>query len=92
MGRVSPMGFFFTSLDFSMKAMFQEMVLSYLLSRLLKCPSTGWTKASLSLDASEENDGYSSAEEPLNSDPEDDGPKKLVSVMCAVCVTVFVRY
>ncbi|XP_034429330.1 guanine nucleotide exchange factor DBS-like isoform X3 [Hippoglossus hippoglossus] len=37
----------------------------------------GWNKASLSLDASEENDGYSSAEEPLNSDPEDDSGKKL---------------
>ncbi|KAF7653542.1 hypothetical protein LDENG_00081850 [Lucifuga dentata] len=37
----------------------------------------GWTKTSLSLDASEENDGYSSAEDPLNSDPEDDGGKKL---------------
>ena len=41
--------------------------------------SSGWNKASLSLDASEENDGYSSAEEPLNSDPEDDSGKKLVS-------------
>lgn len=29
------------------------------------------------MDASEENDGYSSAEDPLNSDPEDEG-KKLV--------------
>ncbi|KAI1885375.1 hypothetical protein AGOR_G00219490 [Albula goreensis] len=37
----------------------------------------GWAKASLSLDASEENDGYSSAEDPLNSDPEDEGVKKL---------------
>ncbi|XP_036400831.1 guanine nucleotide exchange factor DBS-like isoform X3 [Megalops cyprinoides] len=37
----------------------------------------GWAKASLSLDASEENDGYSSAEDPLNSDPEDEGGKKL---------------
>lgn len=27
----------------------------------------GWTKASHSLDASEENDGWSSAEDPLNS-------------------------
>ncbi|XP_060944120.1 guanine nucleotide exchange factor DBS-like isoform X4 [Limanda limanda] len=37
----------------------------------------GWNKASLSLDASEENDGYSSTEEPLNSDHEDDSSKKL---------------
>uniref|UniRef100_A0A6Q2XS54 MCF.2 cell line derived transforming sequence like n=1 Tax=Esox lucius TaxID=8010 RepID=A0A6Q2XS54_ESOLU len=34
----------------------------------------GWTKGSLSLDA---QDGYSSTEEPLNSDPEDEGGKKL---------------
>lgn len=31
------------------------------------------------MDASEENDGYSSAEDPMNSDPEEDGGKKLVS-------------
>ncbi|XP_078030717.1 guanine nucleotide exchange factor DBS isoform X5 [Epinephelus lanceolatus] len=37
----------------------------------------GWNKTSLSLDASEEHDGYSSAEDPLNSDPEDDNGKKL---------------
>ncbi|CAL8341750.1 unnamed protein product [Boreogadus saida] len=37
----------------------------------------GWTKASVSLDASGENDGYSSAEEPLNSDPEEEAPKRL---------------
>ncbi|XP_061735317.1 guanine nucleotide exchange factor DBS-like isoform X5 [Nerophis ophidion] len=37
----------------------------------------GWNKTSLSLDASEENEGYSSGEEPLNSDPEDDNSKKL---------------
>ncbi|XP_062420988.1 guanine nucleotide exchange factor DBS-like isoform X3 [Pungitius pungitius] len=37
----------------------------------------GWNKASLSLDASEEPEGYSSADDPLNSDPEDDGGKKL---------------
>lgn len=41
--------------------------------------SSGWNKASLSLDASEEHDGYSSAEDPLNSDAEDDNCKKLVS-------------
>lgn len=46
---------------------------------LLSFLSLGWTKTSLSLDASEENEGYSSAEDPLNSDPEDDGGKKLVS-------------
>ncbi|XP_056627696.1 guanine nucleotide exchange factor DBS isoform X6 [Triplophysa dalaica] len=37
----------------------------------------GFTKASLSMDASEENDGYSSTEEPMNSDPEEEGGKKL---------------
>ncbi|XP_036946549.1 guanine nucleotide exchange factor DBS-like isoform X1 [Acanthopagrus latus] len=37
----------------------------------------GWNKASLSVDASEENDGYSSGEDPMNSDPEDDIVKKL---------------
>lgn len=46
----------------------------------------GWNKASLSLDASEEHDGYSSAEDPLNSDPEDD--KKL----CAGKYTVMADY
>lgn len=43
-------------------------------------PSPGWNKASLSVDASEENDGYSSSEDPMNSDPEDDMGKKLVSL------------
>lgn len=33
---------------------------------------------SLSVDASEENDGYSSGEEPLNSDTEYDAVQKLV--------------
>ncbi|KAF3857189.1 hypothetical protein F7725_009048 [Dissostichus mawsoni] len=37
----------------------------------------GWNKASLSVDASEENDGYSSSEDPMNSDTEDDVGKKL---------------
>ncbi|XP_071321019.1 guanine nucleotide exchange factor DBS isoform X5 [Trachinotus anak] len=37
----------------------------------------GWSKVSLSVDASEENDGYSSGEDPMNSDPEDDVGKKL---------------
>ncbi|KAM9766297.1 guanine nucleotide exchange factor DBS isoform 3-T3 [Menidia menidia] len=37
----------------------------------------GWNKASLSVDASEENDGYSSGEDPINSDTEDDVVKKL---------------
>ncbi|XP_066517251.1 guanine nucleotide exchange factor DBS isoform X2 [Hoplias malabaricus] len=35
----------------------------------------GFNKASLSMDASEDNDGYSSSEDPLNSDPEDEGRK-----------------
>ncbi|XP_074550713.1 guanine nucleotide exchange factor DBS-like isoform X1 [Halichoeres trimaculatus] len=39
----------------------------------------GWNKTSLSLDASEEHDGYSSAEDPLNSDPEEDTGKKLAA-------------
>ncbi|XP_077408415.1 guanine nucleotide exchange factor DBS isoform X3 [Vanacampus margaritifer] len=43
----------------------------------LKSPK-GWTKVSLSVDASEENDGYSSGEEPLNSDAEDDAGQKLI--------------
>uniref|UniRef100_A0A8C9QWJ9 MCF.2 cell line derived transforming sequence like n=1 Tax=Scleropages formosus TaxID=113540 RepID=A0A8C9QWJ9_SCLFO len=46
-------------------------------SSLLQAKRKGWAKASLSLDASEENDEYSSAEDPLNSDPEDEGGKKL---------------
>nr|XP_057937137.1 guanine nucleotide exchange factor DBS isoform X3 [Doryrhamphus excisus] len=37
----------------------------------------GWNKTSLSLDASEEHEGYSSGEDPLNSDPEEDNAKKL---------------
>ncbi|XP_054864216.1 guanine nucleotide exchange factor DBS isoform X5 [Amphiprion ocellaris] len=37
----------------------------------------GWNKASLSVDASEENDGYSSGEDPMNSDTEDEVGKKL---------------
>ncbi|XP_059198732.1 guanine nucleotide exchange factor DBS [Centropristis striata] len=44
-------------------------------SSLLQTKWRGWNKTSLSLDASEEHDGYSSAEDPLNSDPEDDGKK-----------------
>ncbi|XP_077946310.1 guanine nucleotide exchange factor DBS isoform X7 [Gasterosteus aculeatus] len=44
---------------------------------LLQTKWRGWNKTSLSLDASEEHEGYSSADEPLNSDPEDDGGKKL---------------
>jgi len=43
-------------------------------------PPTGWNKASLSVDASEENDGYSSGEDPMNSDPEDEVARKLVSL------------
>lgn len=42
---------------------------------------TGFSKTSFSMDATEENDGYSSAEDPLNSDPEDEG-KKLVGGVC----------
>ncbi|XP_053742869.1 guanine nucleotide exchange factor DBS isoform X5 [Synchiropus splendidus] len=37
----------------------------------------GWSKTSLSVDASEDQDGYSSGEEPLNSDLEDDIGRKL---------------
>ncbi|KAM9327952.1 guanine nucleotide exchange factor DBS isoform 2-T2 [Pholidichthys leucotaenia] len=37
----------------------------------------GWNKLSLSVDASEENDGFSSGEDPINSDPEDEVGKKL---------------
>ncbi|XP_077102420.1 guanine nucleotide exchange factor DBS isoform X15 [Siphateles boraxobius] len=46
-------------------------------SSLLQAKRRGFTKASLSMDASEENDDYSSAEDPMNSDPEDEGGKKL---------------
>uniref|UniRef100_A0A3Q4BVV7 Uncharacterized protein n=1 Tax=Mola mola TaxID=94237 RepID=A0A3Q4BVV7_MOLML len=42
-----------------------------------KATGKGWNKTSLSLDASEEQDGYSSAEDPLNSDAEDDNGIKL---------------
>uniref|UniRef100_A0A665UYC7 Mcf.2 cell line derived transforming sequence-like b n=1 Tax=Echeneis naucrates TaxID=173247 RepID=A0A665UYC7_ECHNA len=49
---------------------------------------TAFFYASLSLDASEEHDGYSSAEDPLNSDPEDDNGKKL----CAGKYTVIADY
>ncbi|KAM4601800.1 guanine nucleotide exchange factor DBS [Polymixia lowei] len=37
----------------------------------------GWNKTSLSVDASEEHEGYSSGEDPMNSDPEDETGKKL---------------
>ncbi|XP_068602581.1 guanine nucleotide exchange factor DBS-like [Brachionichthys hirsutus] len=46
-------------------------------SSLLQTTRRGWNKASLSMDASEEHDDYSSAEEPLDSDPEDETSKKL---------------
>ncbi|XP_051559772.1 guanine nucleotide exchange factor DBS-like isoform X6 [Myxocyprinus asiaticus] len=46
-------------------------------SSLLQAKRRGFTKASLSMDASEENDGYSSTEDPMNSDPEEEGGKKL---------------
>ncbi|KAK9537864.1 hypothetical protein VZT92_005439 [Zoarces viviparus] len=55
---------------------------------LLQTKWRGWNKTSLSLDASEEHDGYSSAEDPLNSDPEDDIGKKL----CAGKYTVMADY
>lgn len=45
------------------------------------------------MDASEEHEGYSSGEDPLKSDPEDDSAKKLVSLaqfhvssqLCQLC-------
>ncbi|XP_008300128.1 guanine nucleotide exchange factor DBS-like [Stegastes partitus] len=57
-------------------------------SSLLQTKLRGWNKASLSLDASEEHDGYSSAEDPLNSDQEDENGKKL----CAGKYTVLADY
>ncbi|XP_029695945.1 guanine nucleotide exchange factor DBS-like isoform X2 [Takifugu rubripes] len=42
----------------------------------LKSPK-GWNKPSLSVDALEENNGYSSSEDPMNSDTEDEAGKKL---------------
>ncbi|XP_026000315.1 guanine nucleotide exchange factor DBS isoform X1 [Astatotilapia calliptera] len=57
-------------------------------SSLLQTKWRGWNKASLSLDASGEHDGYSSAEDPLNSDPEDENGKKL----CAGKYTVTAEY
>ncbi|XP_019733971.1 guanine nucleotide exchange factor DBS isoform X3 [Hippocampus comes] len=47
-------------------------------SSLLQSKRRGLTKVSLSVDASEENDGYSSGEEPLNSDTEYDAVQKLI--------------
>ncbi|XP_037832199.1 guanine nucleotide exchange factor DBS isoform X3 [Kryptolebias marmoratus] len=46
-------------------------------SSLLQTKWRGWNKTSVSLDASEEHEDYSSAEDPLNSDPEDENIKKL---------------
>uniref|UniRef100_A0A8C7E6S8 MCF.2 cell line derived transforming sequence like n=1 Tax=Naja naja TaxID=35670 RepID=A0A8C7E6S8_NAJNA len=49
--------------------------------------SRGWSKTSQSLDASEENDGWSSAEDPLNSsdaEEEGKGEKKLVTFIFIV--------
>ncbi|XP_030613999.1 guanine nucleotide exchange factor DBS [Archocentrus centrarchus] len=57
-------------------------------SSLLQTKWRGWNKASLSLDASEEHDGYSSAEDPLNSDPEEENGKKL----CAGKYTVMADF
>uniref|UniRef100_H3D8M8 MCF.2 cell line derived transforming sequence like n=1 Tax=Tetraodon nigroviridis TaxID=99883 RepID=H3D8M8_TETNG len=53
-----------------------------------KPTGTGWNKTSLSLDASEEHEGYSSAEDPLHSDTEDGASKKL----CAGKYTVKADY
>lgn len=39
---------------------------------------SGWSKGSLSLDASVEHDGYFSAEEQMTSDPEEEKEDKLV--------------
>ncbi|XP_077102417.1 guanine nucleotide exchange factor DBS isoform X12 [Siphateles boraxobius] len=50
---------------------------SHTLPKVITLCPPGFTKASLSMDASEENDDYSSAEDPMNSDPEDEGGKKL---------------
>ncbi|KAJ8003825.1 hypothetical protein DPEC_G00152420 [Dallia pectoralis] len=46
-------------------------------SSLLQAKRRGWSKASLSVDASEEQDDYSSAEDPMNSDTEDEAGRKL---------------
>lgn len=43
---------------------------------------SGWNKTFMSLDASEEHESYSSTDDPLNSDPEDENIKKLVR-LCA---------
>lgn len=54
---------------------------------------TGWSKASLSADASEENDGYSSGEDPMNSDTEEDAVKKLVRILPKeVLFKMFVKF
>uniref|UniRef100_A0A8C7QRL1 Mcf.2 cell line derived transforming sequence-like a n=1 Tax=Oncorhynchus mykiss TaxID=8022 RepID=A0A8C7QRL1_ONCMY len=41
----------------------------------------GWNKASFSMDVPEVHDGYSSAEDPMNSDLEDEGGRKLLLVI-----------
>ncbi|XP_054880984.1 guanine nucleotide exchange factor DBS isoform X2 [Poeciliopsis prolifica] len=46
-------------------------------SNLLQSKRRGWNKPSLSVDASEENDGFSSGEDPMTSDIEDEVVKKL---------------
>uniref|UniRef100_A0A3B3VG61 MCF.2 cell line derived transforming sequence like n=1 Tax=Poecilia latipinna TaxID=48699 RepID=A0A3B3VG61_9TELE len=46
-------------------------------SNLLQSKRRGWNKPSLSADASEENDGFSSGEDPMTSDIEDEVVKKL---------------
>ncbi|XP_070969229.1 guanine nucleotide exchange factor DBS isoform X7 [Oncorhynchus clarkii lewisi] len=46
-------------------------------SSLLQAKRRGWNKASFSMDVPEVHDGYSSAEDPMNSDLEDEGGRKL---------------
>ncbi|XP_029596483.1 guanine nucleotide exchange factor DBS-like [Salmo trutta] len=46
-------------------------------SSLLQAKRRGWNKASFSMDVPEVHDGYSSTEDPMNSDPEDEGGRKL---------------
>uniref|UniRef100_A0A8C7PEZ0 Mcf.2 cell line derived transforming sequence-like a n=1 Tax=Oncorhynchus mykiss TaxID=8022 RepID=A0A8C7PEZ0_ONCMY len=58
-------------------SLFPTILLSFLLSFSLSLPPLGWNKASFSMDVPEVQDGYSSAEDPMNSDPEDEGGRKL---------------
>ncbi|KAI2660679.1 Guanine nucleotide exchange factor DBS [Labeo rohita] len=52
-------------------------------SSLFQNRRRGWTKGSLSLDASVEHDGYFSAEEQMTSDPEEEKEDKMVRDQCA---------